>query len=85
MEKEEIRNLDKDFEQEKKEFNSKKKSGGFHKRIKKKENMELIEKQESSLTKIKEEKKELIETSKNKALDIKRNRERKNKTIRITK
>ena len=79
MEREQIENLEIDSIQEKNGIKPKKKNGGFHRKTRKKENNELIERKEASLTQIKEERKELIEVSKNKALDIKRNRGRRKK------
>ena len=75
---EQNKNLDISSTQEKKN-NVKKKNGGYRKQTKKKESTEIITRRESSLTKIKEERKELIEISHNKSLDIKRNRGRRKK------
>ena len=75
MKKEEIRNLDINSEQEKKEVKLKR-NGGFRKRAKKKESTGMIEKKEAPLVKILEERKEIIEVSKNKAIDIRRTRGR---------
>ncbi len=72
-------------QEKKQEISKKKRTSGFHKKNRKKENVETAlvevkENTEKALTKVKEKKdKALIPTSKNKALDIRRKNNRKSK------
>ena len=72
-------------QEKKQEISKKKRTSGFHRKNRKKENVETAlvevkENTEKALTKVKEKKdKALIPTSKNKALDIRRKNNRKSK------